>query len=163
MTFLMFLSKEDNSIRANGFLLLVSVVSLHHQKYCGYAGLWKQVPLISLSWAFPVTVKKEIALWVCGCSVPWIQQPWACCCLGSIFLCTFFPFSSFFSLLTYLYLEIVYLFENMLTLHTFHMRHCLNKLHILIACRTCFMLKWLLVYCYVLAWNHKLLSALWCI
>lgn len=155
MTFWMFLSKEKNSIRTDGFLLLVSVVSLCHQEYCGHTGLWKQVLLNSSVMSNSRHYQER------SCSVSlWVLSLLDLLLFVLHLLCAFSPFLSFF-LIYLLVLEVVYIFVNMLTLHEPQMSHCLNKVPL--NRKMCFMSKKrLLVHCYVLAWNCKLLSGPWC-
>lgn len=129
MTFWMFLSKERNSVKADRFLLWDNVVSMYH---IDIVILWTcrsvRTGSIKLSWASPDTIKKETTLWACGYSIP---------CSSSHAVCVDFFFflpSSLFLFLTFIYLlllEVVYIFETMLTLHLL-IKLYLNKLHMLI-------------------------------
>lgn len=128
MTFWMFLSKERNSVRADRFLLWDNVVSMYHQGYCGHAGQWEQVPLTYHEHLQTLSRRKLLCESV-GYSIPCSSSH------GLVAVCVhlFVPFLPLF-IFTFIYLlllEVVYIFETMLTLYLL-MKPYLNKLHMLI-------------------------------
>lgn len=124
----MFLSKERNSVKADLFLLWDNVVSMYHQAYCGHAGQWEQDPLNYHEYLQTLS-RRELLCERVGTQFP---APAAMDLLLFVFI-FFLPFLPFF-IFTFIYLlllEVVYIFETMLTLHLL-MKLYLNKLHMLI-------------------------------
>lgn len=134
MTFWMFLSKERNSVKADRFLLWDNVVSMYHIDivilwHCGHAGQWEQDPL-NYHEHLQTLSRRKLLCEPVGTQFP---APAAMDLLLFVLIFFFWP-SSLFLFLTFIYLlllEVVYIFETMLTLHLL-IKLYLNKLHMLI-------------------------------